>query len=139
MKLLDVVGGDPRFAVTGNGNSTTLASENVAEAWRRQIHTYLLEQGPLLFKDVGIRVRRPAGFTQQLLIVIGQDPRFVVTGNGSRGSAVSCKRGTPPGHSLRFYGTGLLKAPEGGGFGTEGGGSRVLSENPSMVLRSGVG
>ena len=53
-----------------------------AELWRCQIHAGLLTGGSQLFLQVGKIARRPEGFTQKLLDVVRNDPRFVVTGAG---------------------------------------------------------
>ena len=59
--------------------------EDLAEQWRRQIHSRLLLEGPLLFMDVVQVVKRPAGLTKftKLLEVVRDDPRFEVTGGGN--------------------------------------------------------
>ena len=54
--------------------------------WRRQIHSHLLAEGPLLFVHVAAVVKRPPGitkFTHKLLDVVVDDPRFEITGSGN--------------------------------------------------------
>lgn len=60
-----------------------MEEEGYAEQWRRQIHACLLSEGPQLFIHVGILVQRPRGFKPKLSTVIGNDPRFAVTGTGN--------------------------------------------------------
>jgi len=83
----------PRRVLAGRARTASAAAapdpqpsglEDLAEEWRRQIHTRLLADGALQLVQVGALVKRPEGLsklTHRLLDVVADDPRFEVTGS----------------------------------------------------------